>query len=165
MLAWIADLPDGTVDGVTISGGEPFDQADALAELLDALGTWRATQSQPVDLLSYSGRSLDVLEQDFAPLLARLDAVVPEPYIQGAPTRLALRGSANQSLVALSPLGVERYTGAALLELEAQRDRMQVEVDGESIWFIGIPEQGTMSRVRTQAAEAGIGIGRPSWLI
>ena len=165
VIAWISALPAGQVDGITISGGEPFDQSEALGDLLAAIDVWRVTQPQSIDVLCYSGRHIAQLKSDFAPLLARLDAVVPEPFVQGAPTILPLRGSANQSIVPLSPLGIARYSGDALDALAAQRERIQVEVDGDTIWFIGIPEQGVMTQVRKQASDAGITIRRPSWLL
>src|SRR5919197_588417 len=39
VLGWLASLP-GPVDGVTISGGEPFQQPDALAALLHGIREW-----------------------------------------------------------------------------------------------------------------------------
>lgn len=165
VLQWIASLPTGAVDGITISGGEPFDQPDALRQLLDGLHVWREAQAVDIDLLAYSGRAEDELRRDFGDILGKLDAVVPEPFVQGEPTTLPLRGSANQDVVVLSELGTERYTGDALDNLAAQRQRVQLEVDEESVWMIGIPQQGVMRRVQRQAADAGIAMRRPSWLV
>ena len=162
---WIATLPAGQVDGITISGGEPFDQPDALEELLVAIDAWRVSQPQPVDVLCYSGRGITELRSRFARHLDLLDAVVPEPFVQGSPTTLPLRGSANQDVVPLSVVGAARYSGAALESLGDQRERIQVDVDGEAVWFIGIPEQGVMTKLRQRASEAGITFRRPSWLL
>ena len=165
VLGWLSALPADGVDGITISGGEPFDQPDALENLLQGLHEWRAELSSPVDILAYSGRSYDDLATEFPAQLAKLDAVVSEPFVQGAPTLLPLRGSANQRVVALSPLGIERYTGDALDALGAQRHQMQVAVDNESIWMIGIPEQGALRRIQAQASSNGLEVGRASWLV
>ena len=165
VLDWVRSLPPDEVDGVTISGGEPFDQPDALAELLRGLRGWRETVARPIDLLCFSGRSWADLQREFPEMLTLLDAVVPEPFVQAEPTGAPLRGSANQRVVALSDLGRERYTGTRELnELASQRARIQVEVDDESIWFIGIPLQGDMRKMEEQAAEAGIRMRRTSWL-
>ena len=37
LVAWIHSLDRDRLDGVTVSGGEPFDQPDALAALLDGI--------------------------------------------------------------------------------------------------------------------------------
>jgi hypothetical protein len=50
-----AHFPSGGVDGVTITGGEPFEHPDGLAELLRGLHAWRADLERPVDILCYSG--------------------------------------------------------------------------------------------------------------
>ncbi len=160
VLEWVRGLPPDDVDGVTVSGGEPFDQPEALGALLAGLDDWRRGLGRPVDLLAYSGRPLAELRARFAGLLGLLDAVVPEPFVQAAPTDEALRGSANQQVVALTPLARDRYTAA----LAAQRSAIQVDVDDETIWFIGIPRQGDLRRMKEQAASAGITWKRTSWL-
>lgn len=165
VLSWVAGLQPGQVDGITISGGEPFEQPDALQFMLEGLHSWRSGSDREIDILAYSGHALSELQSSHAPILEMLDAVVPEPFKHGAPTDLPLRGSANQHVVALSRLGRARYTGEALSQLVEQRHRVQLEVDDESIWMIGIPEQGAMRRVQDQAARLGIEMRRPSWLI
>lgn len=161
LLDWVRGLSSTQVDGVTISGGEPFDQPAALLELLTGLSAWRAELDHPADLLAYSGRPMKQLRTGFADVLSLLDAVVPEPFVQGAPTNQALRGSANQHVVPLTSLGHHRYTGTSL---DDQRAQIQLEVDHETIWFIGIPRQGDMARMTERAAEAGITWKRTSWL-
>ena len=161
ILEWVRTLPGATVDGVTISGGEPFDQPQALAELLDGLDEWRRQVDRPIDLLAYSGRAWADLVLEHQAVLGILDAVVPEPFVQGALTDAALRGSANQRVVPLTELGKERYSGGAL---EAQRRQVQIDVDDDTIWFIGIPRQGDMRRMAGDAAAAGITWKRTSWL-
>lgn len=165
VLDWVASLPRGAVDGVTISGGEPFDQPDALTRLLDGLHLWRDAREQEVDILAYSGRSYADLESRFSRALGLLDALVPEPFVQGAPTALPLRGSANQEVVTLTELGRQRYSDEALAQLVTQRQKIQVEVDDEAIWMIGIPQQGAMRRIQAQAAQSGVALKAPSWLI
>jgi hypothetical protein len=86
VLAWIARQPVDEIDGFTISGGEPFDQPHALAELADALRGLGGER----DLLVYSGYPWRTLQRDHADLVARFDAIVSEPYVHtrpGAPLR------------------------------------------------------------------------------
>lgn len=164
VLGWVDSLSHKQVDGVTISGGEPFDQPVALMRLLDGLYAWRASQSREIDILAYSGRTYTELQADFSGVLSRIDAVVAEPFIDGEPTDLPLRGSANQRVVPLTPLAHERYSGAALDSLATQRRQVQLEVADGEMRMIGIPEQGLMRRIQAQAAAEGVTLGSRSWL-
>lgn len=166
VMEWIRSLPAAEIDGVTISGGEPLDQPDALLELLEALSRWRDEQSQEVDILCYSGRGWDEVQRDFTAQLAFLDAIVPEPFVQGSPTSEALRGSANQRVIPLTDLGQARYGSDALQgALATQRGQVQLAVDGDAVRFIGIPAQGDMSALRKAARARGVTLERTSWLI
>ena len=62
-------------DGVTVSGGEPFDQPEALSFLL---GRIRAECSG--DILVYSGYSKERLFTRFSPLVGKIDVLISEPY-------------------------------------------------------------------------------------
>ena len=70
---------DAACDGVTITGGEPLDQADALLELIPALRAMlspRASDGE-VDVLVYSGRRRRVVETQHVDVLALIDAYRP----------------------------------------------------------------------------------------
>jgi anaerobic ribonucleoside-triphosphate reductase activating protein len=156
-VAWCRHVSEGRpLDGITISGGEPFEQADALAMLLARLREWTAALPQPVDYLCYSGLPWRRVREHEA-VLAHLDAVIPEPFVHtlpGAP----LRGSHNQSVVALTPLGHERYDN-----LPEQPRRMQVEVDTTRVWMIGIPAPDALTKLEKLCAERGLALGGVSW--
>ena len=109
LLAWCRQTTGGQLDGISISGGEPFDQARPLSLLIDALSHWRKSSGSDFDLLCYSGYTLSLLQKRHARLLTKLDALIPEPYIEAKPNEQAWRGSSNQRLVLLSDRGRERY--------------------------------------------------------
>ncbi|WP_009544769.1 4Fe-4S single cluster domain-containing protein [Crocosphaera subtropica] len=68
-------------EGVTFSGGEPFWQAQALAELA------RKVKAKGLNVMSFTGFTLEQLQSEDAPagsqdLLAQLDILIDGPYIR-----------------------------------------------------------------------------------
>lgn len=161
LLAWCRAKAGEGLDGITLSGGEPFDQPQALGALLDGLRRWRQQAGLELDLLCYSGYPLKTLEARHPALLAKLDALIPEPYADGLAGGGIWRGSANQTLVPLSPLGQARY-GARLHEMPAGK-AMQVAVEGGRVWMIGIPGRGDMAALEALCAERGLNLDQVSW--
>lgn len=162
LIAWCKRVSGDAPDGITISGGEPFDQPRALGDLLDALASWRASLASAFDILCYSGYRLEKLKQEHARLLARIDALMCDPYVESLPTERAWRGSDNQRLVPLSALGEERYAPHVDARATAPK-RFQVVADGKHIWFVGIPQRGDLAKIESACAERGVSIGASSW--
>ena len=162
---------DGPLDGVTISGGEPFDQPRPLRALIDALHHWRATDGPDFDILCYSGYPLAHLQKKHAAILARLDALIPEPFVEAQPIARLWRGSSNQSLVLLSDRGRSRFAEFVDAPADTFGKRIQAGIgDGAvtgitkgRIWFIGIPARGDMAALETLCAERGVELSQVSW--
>lgn len=163
LLNWCKKTAGDDFDGITLSGGEPFDQPAALKALLQAFHAWRKQSGHAFDLLCYSGYPLKTLEKSHPTLLALLDAVIPEPYADGLPLGHIWRGSANQTLIPLSPLGCQRYASLADEMAFAQGKNMQVSVEGGRIWMIGIPDRGDMERLEVLCRERGLSLDSVSW--
>ena len=141
-------LPDA--DGVTISGGEPFEQADALLALLGAL-----RQLTSVDILVYPGYPIEALTQVLGKASGLIDALITDPFeLQSAHSR-PLRGSDNQRMHFLTALGRERFMPfeRSLTEQDKSLDVMFDE-DG-SVWFAGIPGRGDFQRLRDLLNDEG----------
>lgn len=133
---WISES-----EGITISGGEPFDQPEALHELLTAL---RARTS--VDVLVYTGYSVDALSP-LSRFDGLIDALITDPYRVDKPQRLALRGSDNQRLHCLTDLGVHRFAPFER-EREPDDDRLDLGIDEDgTVWMAGIPKRGDVGRL------------------
>ncbi len=163
LVAWCRRVSGGAPDGVTISGGEPFDQPAGLSLLLEALDRWRTQAALDFDLLAYSGYPLRTLERRHADILARLDAVIPEPYVDGLPLSNVWRGSSNQTLVPLSARGQARFGAFVQAPADAASKRMQVAVEGGRVWMIGIPARDDMARVEALCAVRGLALSKVSW--
>ncbi|MDR2164206.1 MAG: radical SAM protein [Zoogloeaceae bacterium] len=160
VVAWVRDKAGTGLDGVTFSGGEPFEQPLALQALLDGLRQWRKRAGLRFDLLCYSGYPLRTLRRQHAGLLGKLDAIIPEPYVENLPQGGIWRGSANQTLVPLSPLGEERYGGKGAMAAEKA---MQVAVENGRVWMIGIPGRNDMAALEALCAARGLTLDQVSW--
>lgn len=166
LLNWCRTVSHGQLDGVTISGGEPFDQPQALSALLTGLRAWRSQAQLDFDILCYSGYPLAKLQRNHARLLDKLDALIPEPYLEAQPMTHPWHGSGNQPLVLLSPRGHARYEnwpGAAPDALAAGGKRMQMMQDGDKIWTIGIPARGDMTALEAACDAQGVTLAQVSW--
>lgn len=146
--------------GITISGGEPFDQAQALAELVQALRSLIKETGREIDILCYSGYSLERLLAYHEPVLVQLDAVLIGPYVARRPATRAWRGSDNQQLVVLSELGGLRFGADDAVGGER---RLQISVEDGAIWLIGVPAPGDLDRLEVSLAERGLLLGDVSW--
>ncbi|MGW3992454.1 4Fe-4S single cluster domain-containing protein [Amycolatopsis sp. NPDC004772] len=161
VVRWLGSL-DGAIDGVTVSGGEPFQQPLALAALLAGLNEWRRGRDRPIDLLVFSGYTHARLSarSDCSDALSRCDAVVAGPYVENRNGGTALRGSDNQEIVVLTPLGAERYGRSA----GAPAPAMQLSLDADVVRLIGIPRRGDLDRLRAGLAARGITSEAVTWL-
>lgn len=159
LLQWVDKHPLEEVDGFTISGGEPFDQPGGLEALLRALRERHCFDGQQ-DILVYSGYPMERLQQRHAHMIGSIDALVTGPYRLG---RLAahMRGSDNQLLHVLTPLGLTHYDH---IDATPTENRLQVHFDGQSVWLIGIPGQGDLERLRRRLDRQGIAMSGASWL-
>jgi anaerobic ribonucleoside-triphosphate reductase activating protein len=136
-------------EGVTISGGEPFDQREALKVLLREL-----RRLSPLDTLVYSGYPSGDLSGWFEENPGLIDALISEPYDERAPQTLALRGSDNQRLHLLTELGRARFSAFDRpLSSDDRRFDVMFDADG-SVWLAGIPAKDDIRRLRL-ALEAG----------
>lgn len=160
LLDWCRKVTGSVLDGITVSGGEPFDQPQALESLLQGLHEWRTAERLDFDILCYSGYPLRLLKHRHAAALSLLDALVPEPFVEALPAVQRWRGSDNQPLVSLSPRGDARYGGGTGEAVDA---RLQFRVDAERIWYIGIPRRGDMERVEERCRSRGLDFKNVSW--
>lgn len=155
LLDWIASC--GPVDGLTVSGGEPFEQPEALTALLT--GFRDATDNATTDVLLYSGFSAARVQREFPDICGLVDAVMTGPFVRGLPGD-STKGSGNQQLLTMTDLGRQRYRYEGD---EAGQSGIQVAASGGSLWMIGIPVDGDMDQMQKRLAVRGVELSDVSW--
>jgi anaerobic ribonucleoside-triphosphate reductase activating protein len=136
-------------EGITVSGGEPFDQAPALETLLRLLRS-----RSNADILVYSGYSLVSL--DLSKFSGLIDALICDPFLVDRDQTLVLRGSDNQRLIILSALGQRRFASYERSILEGERT-LDVMFDGPAgeVFLAGIPSRGDLKRLSDLLTDQG----------
>jgi len=124
-------LEMNNISGITISGGEPFMQARALASLLQKVKTSR----QELDVIIFSGFRLDQLTwSDAKNLLSKTDVLISGLYVEKKNDGIGLRGSNNQKVHFLTKKLLPYKE-----QLEFGRRQLEFHQLGEDILTIGIP--------------------------
>lgn len=136
-------------DGLTVSGGEPFDQPDALAALLRE---WRGLSERSA--LVFTGREMVDIASWFERNPGLVDAVMTGPFRSDLPQTLALRGSDNQRLHTLTALGAELSAFDRPADRSDRRLDVMFDEDGDA-WMAGIPARGDLVRLRRALTAAG----------
>lgn len=77
---------------LTISGGEPLDQSDALYKLLCLI------RNDYKDILLYTGKIINELDENQKKIVELVDVVIDGPYEQFYDNNSILRGSDNQGI-------------------------------------------------------------------
>jgi anaerobic ribonucleoside-triphosphate reductase activating protein len=159
LMDWIISFEADLPDGLTISGGEPFEQPKSLLHLVQQVDEWRKTIGKPFDILCYSGYSYKKLEQEHQNILTYMDVVITEPYNERLETGY-LCGSTNQEIISLSSLGDERY---AQENSSYNNKKFQVSIDGQEIYMIGIPNRNDIEKLEEYCNTHGLQLNQNSW--
>lgn len=133
-------------DGITFSGGEPFDQYDALVYLASIL-----KRSCKLDLLVYSGYTLEELCRAHPDLYFQeaFDYLIDGQYMSNVPAEDNIRGSANQRIY--------QFSAGEVVELPTLANGIawSVNLDTKAI-LSGIPKAGDVANLKELLAQRGI---------
>jgi anaerobic ribonucleoside-triphosphate reductase activating protein len=136
------------VDGLTLSGGEPFAHAEPLLRLVRAV-----RRRRDLSMMSYSGFPIEHLRARGSTaqraLLHELDILVDGPYVRGRHAALRWRGSANQRVHVLTPRHADLDPADDCAGLQ-----FEVTAAGDLHWM-GVPP----TRGFRDALEDAVGLG------
>ena len=123
----LEDILSADVEGITISGGEPFLQVEGLTELV------RKVKEHGLGVIVYTG----YLYEDIKDLevMKDIDVLIDGPYVDELNMdNDAYRGSSNQRIIALS----DRYD---LKEYQSHKRKAEITFDKDNIHLIGVPSR------------------------
>ncbi|MEE4195837.1 MAG: 4Fe-4S single cluster domain-containing protein [Anaerolineae bacterium] len=125
------------VEGITISGGEPFLQAEALLQMLLV-----ARRDREFNTIIYSGYTLQGLYDSGLPgvagLLAEVDVLIDGEFDITKPANDGIRGSLNQEIHFLT----DRITTATFF---AKRNPLELFSRDGHAFLIGVPTSEQLS--------------------
>ena len=125
------------IEGITISGGEPFLQQKALCDLIKLVQAQR-----DLSVIVYTGMLYeDVAETELASLC---DIIIDGEYVDDLNDNKSLRGSSNQRVIAIS----ERYSDVIGSLCSQNGRKVEMIVSGNSLHLIGIPSKTVVNIVR-----------------
>ncbi len=141
------------VDGFTISGGEPFEQPQALGVLLDALSELSA------DILVYSGYQKAQLEElGYEHILSKIGILIDGPYVEKKNQNSFLKGSTNQQIHILKPNLHQIYDDF----LANGVNKVQLFKSKTGFVTVGITKPGFFADLSSHLKEKGVEIQKPS---
>ncbi len=122
------------IEGVTISGGEPFLQPEALLALVQ-----RIRRQSSLGIIVYTGYTLEQL-RDLRDsridqvLSGGIDVLIDGEYVEELNDGKSLRGSSNQRVLFLT----DRYLPDQAI-YEGTTRNAEVRLTGNEVFFVGIP--------------------------
>ncbi len=122
------------IEGITISGGEPLDQARALKNLVEML-----RKKSHLTVMLYTGYYKDQIPDEWGRRLFQMvDIVVSGPYIQEERDLFLLwRGSKNQKLIFHNARYRKQYE-------EQGENVVEIHIDEKEIKVLGFPEDSIL---------------------
>ncbi len=138
LMSQTADALNET-DGVTISGGEPLDQKDALQSLLNEINCRGKN-----DILIYSGYTKNRVLEILPELPNLTAALISEPFVKGDITSAIWKGSENQILAVFSEQHREKYE----IWSKSTERRLQLVRKDTGNYLLGIPQQEDLMILR-----------------
>lgn len=124
-------------EGITISGGEPFLQAEALVSMIREIRNLR-----DYGVIVYSGFEHEELKKSdddgIKSLLKEIDILIDGRYIKEKDEGKPYRGSSNQNIILLSERYKEEYYS---YYMSGNKRNIEIKVEPDYVYMVGVPSE------------------------
>ncbi len=123
-------LSTENIEGITISGGEPFLQAEELCTLLKAVKA-----NRDLGVIVYTGYKFAEIKDNS--LTALCDLIIDGEYIDELNDNLSLRGSSNQNIIEIT----DRYSNVVGKYYGRTGRKTELLFGKDGVHLVGIPRK------------------------
>jgi len=134
LAADIVNTPD--IEGITISGGEPFLQSAALCELIAQIKA-----KKDLGIIVYTGMQYDEIKE--SELAKACDTIIDGEYREDLNDGLSLRGSSNQNIY----MQTQRYADKISM-YGAKGRKIELHLKGNKVTMVGIPDKNIIKKLQ-----------------
>jgi len=131
-----------SIEGITISGGEPFLQAQALVKLISLV-----RERKDFGVIVYSGFTLEQLkakcDSHVNLLLGSVDILIDGLFDESLNDGVSLRGSSNQNVYQLT----QRYADVFDDFYTKNTREIEIHMQEENMMIVGIPKENTLHEI------------------
>jgi len=127
----ILNTPD--IEGVTISGGEPFLQVEPLVSLIRQI-----KKEKDIGVIIYTGMRFSEIRE--SELVKISDMIIDGEYRDELNDGLSLRGSSNQQICLIT----DRYKEEAKNLYGVTGRKIELQVEGSRTMMVGIPDKNSL---------------------
>lgn len=129
------------IEGITISGGEPFAQAKELNEMI-----LKIKQKKDMGVIVYTGFTLEQLKNKndiyINKFLENIDILIDGLFDSSLNDGISLRGSSNQDVYQLT----HRYSDVFDKYYNQTTREIEIHMEDENMMVSGIPKQNTIEQ-------------------
>lgn len=154
--ALVERIRQDDLSGVTLTGGEPFQQADACAALLARIV---GAVTRPLDVVVFTGYPHRVAARISPALVSLADGLVCGRYRRELPGNELLLGSTNQEIVWAGPDAERRFAAWR----DTNPPRLEAMVDDQDVYLVGVPSPTDLDRFSARLSARGVELQATSW--
>ena len=128
------------IEGITITGGEPFLQVEELNRLLELV-------DKRLGVIVYTGYRLEELRDksdiNIDIFLDKIDILIDGLYVENLNDNTALKGSSNQNIYQLS----DRYKDVFDRYYNTKKREIEIHINQDDLMIVGIPTKKSLEKL------------------